>query len=129
MSEKPPKVTVHSTESGEGQAKAVNGLPPGTAIDAKGRRITVKQLDPLQVYRLAKIMGIAADSDFARGYAALTACVRDIDGDAVPFPNSDMQLEATMQRLGSDGLDAVNKALVSATAADEKKPNHDAAKN
>jgi hypothetical protein len=134
MSNAPPKVTIHSNEETPAQAiSAPAKRKPGTITDALGRKIVVKSLDPLQVYRLAKIMGAAADSDFARGYAALAACVREFEGEEEDFPTSDREIEAMMQRLGTEGLDAVNEALaelnvLKAKAAKEKS-GRDTAKN
>lgn len=110
MSDQPPKVTIHSTETAAPAAPAAAQRKPGTITDARGRKIVVRQLDPLQVYRLAKIMGQAADSDFARGYASLAAAVVEFDGQPETFPNSDREIELMMQRLGADGMEAVQTA-------------------
>jgi hypothetical protein len=108
-----PKVVIHSNADGAETAPAATAskLPPGTVIDAKGRKVVVRPLNPIELYRLAKVMGQAADSDFARNYASFAACVREFDGEPEAFVNSDREIEAMMQRLGTEGLEAVNQAL------------------
>jgi hypothetical protein len=124
-----PKVTVHSaTEAPVSAPAASTGLPPGTAIDSKGRKIVAKPLDALEEYRLAKIMGETGDSAWARSIALQAAAVREFEGEPETFPNNDREIEAMVQRLGSEGFEALSKALVDYNAA-KPKPNKAAAKN
>lgn len=124
-----PKVTVHSTTEAHATAPAPpTGLPPGTVIDAKGRKLVAKPLDALEEYRLAKIMGESGDSAWARNIALQAAAVREFEGEVETFPNNDREIEAMVQRLGSEGFEALSKALVDYNNA-KPKPNKVAAKN
>jgi hypothetical protein len=83
----------------------------GEITDARGRKLVVKLLDPLETYRLARAMGPSADVDVARAYGSYAASVRVIDGVPQVFPNSDRDIQAMLQLLGSDGVEAVQKAI------------------
>lgn len=130
---KTPNVTIHQTagQAGE-QAAPVAGststLPPGTVIDAQGRKIVVRQLHALDHYRLAKIMGEAGDSGWARQIAVTAVAVCEIDGEPEAFPNTEREVEALIQLLGSDGFEAANKAIAELHKS-KPKPNPEAAKN
>ena len=65
-------------------------------------------------------------NDAYLGYASLAFHVTSVDGDPVTRPANRLQLEALVQRLGDDGLEAVGKAL-EATLVTE--PDADAIKN
>jgi len=128
-----PKVTIHSArtalaEAMPGVKAEVRAHPPVTIIDAKGRKIVVKPLDALEEFRLAKIMGSNGDSAWARSIALQACSVREFDGDPEAFINNDRDIEAMVQRLGSEGFEAVGKAL-SELSEVKPKPNKDAAKN
>lgn len=98
-----------------------------TRTDARGRRITVKRLDPIQLYRLTKMMGQAANSEASVNLAMLAAAVREIDGAPEPFPTNESQIEAMLQRLGFDGIDAAAEALAESVAGSQ--PDRTTAKN
>jgi hypothetical protein len=128
-----PKVTIHSartalSEALPGVKAEVRAHPPGTIIDAKGRKIVVRPLDALEEFRLAKIMGAYGDSAWARSIALQACSVREFEGEQEAFLSNDRDIEAMVQRLGSEGFDAVGKALVELEKA-KPKPNKDAAKN
>lgn len=123
-----PRVNIHASANAGGQGNSASATRLGEKVDASGRRILVKGLSPLEVYRLAKIMGEAADSGFARNYAAIAASVREIDGEPEAFPNSDREIEAMLQRLGEEGLDTVAAALEELSKS-KPKSNKDAVKN
>lgn len=92
-------------------ATATAPSKPGTVTDARGRVITIKLLNPLEQYRLARAMGAAADSDRAMALASYAACVRVLDGEPQPFPNTDREVQAMLQRLDTAGIDAVQRAI------------------
>jgi len=122
------KVNIHSADAAPSATSTGNALPPGTIIDAKGRKIVVRPLDALEEFRLAKIMGAHGDSAWARSIALQAASVREFDGDPEAFINNDRDIELIVQRLGSEGFDAVSKELGEIEKA-KPKPSKDAAKN
>jgi hypothetical protein len=90
------------------------GLPPLASTpdtfvttDARGRQITIKKLTALRRMQLALIVGAdASDNGAYMIYANLAASVTAIDGEPC-MSMSKPQLEAAVQRLDEDGLQAV----------------------
>jgi hypothetical protein len=81
--------------------------------DARGRSIGVVKPTSLQRYRLLKMLGPTnAQNQPLVGYAMLACCVRSIDGEKYPPPNSEREIEVMVDRLGDDGFDAIGRCLV-----------------
>jgi hypothetical protein len=88
--------------------------------DAKGRKLRVKKLAPLQRMRLFRLLGADnSRNDRYAGLAALAVSVVEIDGVAVSFPTKLAQLEALVEQLGDEGLDASAKAMAQLLPADD----------
>jgi hypothetical protein len=81
--------------------------------DSAGRMIKVKRLSALDRVRLFRAMG-ATDSEnrMLQSYAATAAAVTEIDGRAVVFPQSSVQLDALIQRLDEHGLASAIEGLL-----------------
>jgi hypothetical protein len=80
--------------------------------DVRGRKITVKKMNALGRMRLFEVVGpdnVQNEAYF--GFASLACHVTAIDGDPVIQPTTKNQLEALVQRLDDDGLNAVGKAI------------------
>jgi len=105
----PVKVTVNPTESVAQEAPA----DPNVAIDVRGRRLTIKQIDVLYESRLARIVGAEAASNttYMLGYVFPAVSVSCIDGDEVMPPASQREIDALIQRLGREGISAVMQHL------------------
>lgn len=116
---------------------AVAAAPDGVAItriddktatvrDVQGRTLRVKRLSAVEKMRLAKALGEFNTNELYANYGWIAAAVREIDGLPVVFPMNNLQLEATVQRLDDDGMDAAMRAVfaVNAPALDK-----DAVKN
>src|SRR5277367_752322 len=120
-----PGVTVHEGESpSEAVIKAANATV--TVKDERGRDITVRKLKTLDRMRLLELVGADnAMNDRYLGYATLAYCVSSIDGDPIPTINSKVALEAVVQRLDDDGINAVASAVaanfMASKSADEVK--------
>lgn len=80
-------------------------------IDAAGRRIGVKKLNFRDHYKLAKLLGQDSNNPAVMTDAMMTASVVEIDGDSIPTPGTELQLEALMQRLDFHGIAAASKAM------------------
>jgi hypothetical protein len=90
------------------------------AIDATGRKLKVKRLSAVQRMKLFRIMGADnSRNDRYVGFAALAASVVEIDGVPVAFPTKLSQLEALVETLGDEGIQASAKAAGSLTPDDE----------
>ena len=80
--------------------------------DAKGRVLTMREPDFLQEARINRLVGEASTNvGFMCGYCLPAIHVVAIDGEAVPFPATYLQLEGLMSRVGREGRDAVAKYL------------------
>jgi hypothetical protein len=91
-----------------------------TVKDSAGRTIKVKRLSALDRVRLFRAMG-ATDSEnrMLQSYAATAAAVTEIDGAAVIFPMSSLQLDATIARLDEHGLSAAIEGLLALAPKDD----------
>ena len=79
-----------------------------TVTDSRGRSITFKPFNALDRMKFFEAMG--AENSKNQEYvqlAAMACVVRSIDGDTIPRPSNKAQLEALVQRLDDDGLEAV----------------------
>lgn len=76
--------------------------------DAKGRRLKIKTPDLLFESRIVRMMGESSSNQaYMFGYVMPAVQVVEIDGDAVPFPTTMLQVEALIARLGREGLGRV----------------------
>jgi hypothetical protein len=85
-------------------------IETASAIDKRGRRIVVKRLNALQLYRLAKIPG-GASTATATDLATLACSVTKIDTLPIAFPATEQDVEFLIQQLDFDGLAAAAEAL------------------
>jgi hypothetical protein len=80
-------------------------------VDAIGRRIGVRKLNFHGHYRLAKLLGQNSGNPAMMTDAMMAASVVEIDGDPIPMPGTELQLEALMQRLDFHGVAAAATAM------------------
>jgi hypothetical protein len=99
-------------------------------LDAKGRRIFVKQLNALDYYNVSKALGAVAASNPATLDMAMIACtVRKIDTTPYPLPTSERDIQFLIQTLDFDGLAAVGEAMKLLSADDKLAKDKEDAKN
>ena len=83
-------------------------LPDDVVVDARGRKLKLSEPDVLQESRLVKAMGDAAmNAAYMATYVMSAAMVVEIDGEKLPFPMNQLQVDAAITRMGRDGLSAV----------------------
>ena len=99
-------------------------------VDAKGRRIVMRELDALEESRLIFAIGTerAMNPAYVQAYAIPTASVAEIDGEPYSVPQSISQLEGMIKILGRSGLDAVCRKMY-ATTESEDSAEKEAVKN
>lgn len=102
----PPAAPETPTQAIVKAASAVSG--PHACEDAQGRRIVWKKLGALDNMRLAEIVGPGniANAQYML-YANTAFSVQEIGGERLTKPMSKLQLEALVQRLGDEGIDAL----------------------
>lgn len=83
--------------------------------DSTGRCIKLRRIGVLETLRLYKALGpeLAVNEAYV-GLAIVAASVAVIDDVPVPFPVGESAVEATLERLGSDGAAAVVLAIAPA---------------
>lgn len=127
------KVTVHTEPKSDTPTQAfVKAANQGTtASDALGRLIGIRKLLALDRLRMFEVVGAEnAKNEPYLGYAALAFHVCSIDGNAVARPSSKRDLEALIQRLGDEGMEAVSSMVQELfVPKDENAGDTDAIKN
>lgn len=114
------KVTVHESER-PAAAVAPATLSSNQVKDAKGRLLTMRELDPVQESRLTVAVGpeMAMNVMYMNLYAFPVAAVAEIDGDEYPVPQNPRQVEAMLAILGKHGLKAASGWLRERAREDE----------
>jgi hypothetical protein len=104
-------VTIDPAETpSQGIVRAANQVTQVT--DARGRVIGVKKIGALDRMRMFEAVGAEnSKNEPYLGYASLAFHVGSIDGDPVTRPGTKAQLEALIQRLDDDGMNAVAEKL------------------
>lgn len=84
-----------------------------TITDARGRSIKLVRPGPLAQFKLVKLVGgETALNQVYMGMVMPLIFVQLIDGDVAPMPQTERELEALIERLGEDGIEAVMKGVV-----------------
>lgn len=84
---------------------------PDSVVDAKGRTITLRILDPADMLDLFEAAGSASSNAGWVRYASVVASVSGIDGVPIPIPAKKEAIRTLARRLGNDGFAAVAKFL------------------
>lgn len=104
------KIAVHENEQ---PTAAVAEVKSNQVKDAKGRLLTMRELDPVQESRLTVAVGaeMAMNVMYMNLYAFPVAAVAEIDGDDYPVPQNAKQIETMLAILGKHGLKAASSWL------------------
>lgn len=113
------KVTVHENDQ---PAATVAEVKSNQVKDAKGRLITMRELDPVQESRLTVAVGpeMAMNVMYMNLYAFPVAAVAEIDGDDYPVPQNPKQVETMLAILGKHGLKAASAWLREKSKEDDE---------
>lgn len=80
--------------------------------DRRGRVIGIRRMGAGDRMRVMRVLGSEGTENLLYfGHAMLAACVRLFDGEELPMPTSRNEIEALVDRLDDDGLDAIAKAI------------------
>jgi|GEM_PF-674561 hypothetical protein len=80
------------------------------ATDERGRKLGIKRMTSgLASFRLTRILGPDAGNRSLLAQAMMYVTVISIDGDPVPFPRTELQLEALIDRLDLAGFHLIQK--------------------
>jgi hypothetical protein len=117
------KVTVHHDAKPETPTQAIvkSANAVQTVTDERGRVLAIKKMKPLDRLKMFEVVGAEnSKNEMYLGYASLAYHVASIDGEAVNRPATKMQLEALVQRLDDDGLNAVGQWLEEQAKANQE---------
>jgi hypothetical protein len=118
------KLTVNETPTAQLLANAAAEF---LVEDSKGRVFTLQRPGILAQFRIVEVMGASADIQTYRGMVTPLIYIAAIDGDPIAKPVNKLQLEALIQRVGDEGLDAVVKGIVKHFGDKEDDPEADKA--
>ncbi len=84
-----------------------------SVTDKAGRVLGLRRVGVLEQLRLFKALGPELSENRAyMGLARVAAAVAMVDGVPLPFPAHEAAIEAALERLGEDGVEAVGDALL-----------------
>jgi len=91
------------------QAPAEPKLPDNIVIDAKGRTLKLGELDVLAESRLIRLVGAEAaiNQAYMQCYVFPAVAVVEINGEPMPLPQTQREIDAAISRLGHEGVNAV----------------------
>nr|WP_321985332.1 hypothetical protein [uncultured Lichenicoccus sp.] len=92
--------------------------------DPRGRVLSLRRATKLEIRRLTRACGAAADSDRWFGEVVLAAQVQSIDGVPVPTPQNADQADLLVARLDTEGINAVADWLQSGGAVPREDPTN-----
>lgn len=99
-----------------------------TITDARGRQITLRKPGPLAQFRLVEALGATAKNELYMQMALPLTYVAAIDGAEVIPLTTKTDVEAFIQRLGDEGLEAILAALSEQFASPQGESEREAVK-
>lgn len=108
MSEPTLTVTQAGTDAPEPAVPATPAAPD-QVVDSKGRAYVLKKMSPLEQFRLVRLIGDAPQMYI--NMVAPLVWIRSIDGEGLAPPASQREIDALIQRLGEEGIEAVMEAV------------------
>lgn len=102
----------------ETPSQSIGKTEQATQTDAKGRLITVKRMNALGYYNLAKAMGESASNPTTMEMATIVAAVIKIDATPIAFPSSERDVQFLIQQLDFEGITAAGLAMAKLRVSD-----------
>ena len=118
--EKKPKVTIRPSDEIINTANAVETITTGSL------RIGLKKPGALAQYDIVEVVGDSAKNEVYMNMVMPLTYVCEIDGEEQTLPSTKRELRALIQRLGTEGIDAIVTHLSSKilnTSSDELTKN------
>ena len=120
------KVTLNETPREEAIAKAQSEFD---ISGSRGRTIKLKKPGVLAQYRLIEILGASAKNEVYMAMVLPLIYVTSIDGEVVHQPISKREVEALIQQLDEDGVEAVMVGVQANFGKQDPDADKDALKN
>jgi hypothetical protein len=123
--------TVQITEMQESPSAAVmkSANAEHVVFDSRGRAITLKKPGVLAQFKIVEILGDTASNQTFMGMVFPTLYVAAIDGDPVSRPTKRAELDALIQRLDEEGIEAIMKGVPEHFGAPDPEKDAAAVKN
>jgi hypothetical protein len=88
---------------------AVQRIDGALISDAQGRTLALREVDFLDESRLVRVLGsdTSLNAIYMNGYVMPAVMVARIDGDECLLPQTALEVEAAIKRLGREGTTAV----------------------
>lgn len=83
-----------------------------TVKDARGRSITMRKPTALAQFRFVEVLGKSAANEVYYAMAMPLQYITAIDGNPEPALTTKSMVEALIQRLDEDGIEAAHKAIL-----------------
>lgn len=101
------QVQIHNNQASPSEMAISKAHQEAVVTDAKGRTIKLKRPGVLAQYRLIEVLGETAQNRVYMAMVLPLIFVIEIDGDYVFFPAKKSEVEALIQRLDHEGIEAV----------------------
>lgn len=101
------KVTINPTDHVTADARQSY-----TVKDSLGREFTLVKPNALAYFRLVKMLGQAGGNSAYMSLVSPLTYLSAIDGENVPFPATERELDALIQQLDDPGIEALLKGVV-----------------
>lgn len=111
-----PKIRVNTDAS---PTAAITKNNEAETIPAGKLSVTLKKPGILSQYRIVEVVGESAKNSVYMGMIMPLLWVTEIDGLPQPAPTTKRELEALIQRLGEDGVDAIMSHIMAMSGATE----------
>ena len=76
-------------------------------VTKDGVTLTIRKLTTLDEMRLARAVGRDSNVEAYMSFCYMAAAIAAINGDRLPFPQTPLECEAIVQRIGDDGVTAM----------------------
>jgi hypothetical protein len=101
------QVTINQNPASPSEMAIAKATQEAIITDAKGRTIKLKRPGVLAQYRLIEVLGETAQNRVYMAMVLPLIFVTEIDGDVVFQPARKSEVEALIQRLDHEGIEAV----------------------
>jgi hypothetical protein len=122
------KVTLNQTPTPTEEVIA-KAKGEASVVDSKGRVIKIKKPGVLAQYRLIEVLGQTASNATYMNMVMPLIYVAEIDGEVVFMPKTKREIEALIQRLDEEGINAVMDAVHANYGAQNAEEDKAAIKN
>ncbi len=123
---KTPTISIQQTPS---QEVVQSSLKPVIVVDSQGRQITLQKPGVLVQYRLIEMLGESASNQTFMGMVLPLIFVSAINGEPVHRMTKRSELDALIQQLDEDGINAVMKGVTENFGAQDPEADKAALKN